>query len=115
MKEVTRRQMVWRLDVVTPALLHLNQSPPSRLGVVDVLGGSGDANGVRHELDLVLHSCSQLVGLGVSVDVDLLCPTGDDEDRDLTGFQHASFQNVHMPDVEDAAVGFHAHLEVLFR
>ena len=100
---------------VSPALLHLNQPPASRLRVVDVFGNAGDADSVGDKLDLVLHTSSELVCLGVAVHVDLLCSAGNDENRDITRVKHPCPQNVHVPDIQDTAIRFHAGLQVLLR
>lgn len=103
------------LVVVLSALLHLNKTPSSRLWVADVLWYTGDTDGVRHQLHLILHAGGELARLCVAVDVHLLCPAGDDEDGDFTRVQHACADNVDVADIEDLAVRLEAGGEVLLR
>lgn len=77
------------LVVVLSALLHLNETPSSRLRVANVVWHTGDTNSVRHKLDLIFHTSCELAALGVTVDVNLLRSAGDDENGDFAGFEHA--------------------------
>lgn len=104
-----------RLNVISTSLLQLDHPPSAGFGVVNILGYSGNADGVSDQLDLIFHARSQLIGFLVAIDMNLLSAASDDEDRDVTWIQHTCVQDINMPDVEDAAIGFQSGCRILLR
>lgn len=103
------------LDVIAVRLLQFDHTPTSGLRVVDVFRYSRHTDGICDELNLILHTGSELVRLCVSVDVDFLGTAGDDEDGDIAGIKHAGVSDVNVSDIQDFAVGLQSGSGVLPR
>jgi hypothetical protein len=109
----TDKMQELRSDVISRALLQLNQPPAACLGVGHVLGHPRHANGVCDLLHLVVHAGRQVARLDVLVYMHLLRAARDDEDGNVTGLDDARRKDVDVPDVEDAAVALEAGGRVL--
>lgn len=80
-----------------------------------ILRNPRDPDGIRHELDPILHPSRQLVGLHVAIHMDLLRAAGDDENRYLPRLEQARLLDIHVPDIEDPPIGFQTRRRVLLR
>jgi hypothetical protein len=101
------------LDVLSCALLKLNQSPSASFGVVYILGKSGNSNGVCDLLDLVFHTGSEFTSLLVLVNVHLLCTAHDDKDGNVTRLEKACVEDVDVANIQNTAVRYETVLGVL--
>ena len=99
--------------IIPRALLQLNQPPPSRIRIIHILGDPCDANRIGDLLDLIHHAGRQFIGLRIAIHMHLLGAARDNEHRDLARLQHPRGQDIHVADIQHAAVGFEARGQVL--
>ncbi len=93
-----------RSIIIPRTLLQLNQAPAPRLRIIYILRDTGNANGIRNLLDLIVHSRREVAALRVTVHVHFLRPAGEDEDGDFAWFEELSVEHVDAADIDDFAV-----------
>ena len=80
-----------------------------------ILRDPRDPNGVRNKLHPIHHPRCKLVGLRVTVHMDLLRAARNNENWYLPRLEEARLLDVHVPDIEDPPIGFQTRGRVLLR
>ena len=99
--------------VIPSTLLQLDQPPSPSIRILNIFRRSCDPEGISDKLHPILHTSSELIRLGLAVNMNFLRSAADDEDRYPSRFKHAGREYVHVPYIEYATIRFQAGSSVL--